>query len=504
MTLSEELVGWASTLQLEDVPARVVDYAKSQLLSQLAAARAGQDHPLGDVVTRALGSPLQADPKQAACSLAGLTSWLHFDDTAYAGHLSHSTVNVPVAYAAACGLDGRGLLTAIIAANECAARVTAATTLSNFRGQTASWTSLAGAVCGRLHSERAPAQQWVDALGLALSTPPRTLNRAFLGSDGKILGAPTSVRIGLDACDGAAAGLSGAPDIFEHPQGFLAAFASVPLPETITEGLGRRWHTETLSFKVHPAGPGLDAAIDCALDLHAELGDLDPDDVAEVVVFGSRYTVTIDHEVAPYMDGARSPISALACSAPYLVATALLRGDLTPADFALPRLGEPERWTLAAKVRVAHDPAMTRRSRLSAVPMGEALRAAGSQAAGDWLTSLGAGDLGDFLDVIEAPSETFERAEKVTPARVVIHLADGRTLAREHDIPVGAAGPDTRVRHGEIVRAKFLSCGGAAEVADAAQALESATNADVTRLLRVALTPDRRVTGSELAAGTRG
>src|SRR4051794_6810845 len=38
MTLIEELTAWASTLQLDAVPDRVVRYAKSQLLSQLAAA----------------------------------------------------------------------------------------------------------------------------------------------------------------------------------------------------------------------------------------------------------------------------------------------------------------------------------------------------------------------------------------------------------------------------------------------------------------------------------
>ena len=422
MTLSQELAAWASSLRFDDLPPRVIEYGKSQLLSQLAAARAGQDHPLGAVVRRAFGPPLQADPKQAACSLAGLTSWLHFDDTAYAGHLSHSTVNVPVAYAASCGLDGRGLLTAIIAANECAARVTAAATLSQFRGQTASWTSLMGAVSGRLRAEAAPSRLWVDSIGLALGMPPRTLPRAFLGSDSKVINAATGVRIGLDACDGARAGLEGAPDILEHPQGFLRTFASVPLPRSITSGLGRRWHTDTLSFKVHPGGPGLDAAIDCALELHAALDGVAVDAIEEIVVHASRYTVAVDREVSVYLDGPRSPVSALVFSVPYPVATALLAGDLTSADFAPPRLVDAERWRLAARVRVVHDADMTRRSRLSEVPMGEALREAGPDAAASWLTSLGATELGDLQDEIRPPSETFERSEKVTPARVVVRV----------------------------------------------------------------------------------
>src|SRR3954469_13028466 len=115
-TLLEGLSAWASELRLEDVPDRVVSFARSQVLSQLAAARAGMSHPLGEAVVKAYGEPLQHDAARAAWVLAGLTSWLHFDDTAYAGHLSNSTATVPIAYANALGLDGRELLTAVIAA----------------------------------------------------------------------------------------------------------------------------------------------------------------------------------------------------------------------------------------------------------------------------------------------------------------------------------------------------------------------------------------------------
>ncbi|GAA3075364.1 hypothetical protein GCM10020000_70640 [Streptomyces olivoverticillatus] len=125
-------------------PPRVVELAQSQVLSQLAAIRAGLAHPRGRDLVRAFGPPLQDDPARSACVLAGLGSWLNLDDTAYAGHLSNSTVSVPVAYARALGLSGAELVTAVIVANECAARVTAASTLGPFRGQMAVQTSLVG------------------------------------------------------------------------------------------------------------------------------------------------------------------------------------------------------------------------------------------------------------------------------------------------------------------------------------------------------------------------
>ena len=57
-------------------------------------------------------------------------------------------------------------------------------------------------------------------------------------------------------------------------------------------------------------------------------------------------------------------------------------------------------------------------------------------------------------------------ATKATGARVTVHLADGRTVSRSRLIPVGAAGPDTRARHSDLVREKFLSVGGPRQVAD--------------------------------------
>src|SRR5579859_7546196 len=156
-TLIEELVEWGAALRPEDVPDRVMDLAASQVLSQLAAIRAGWTHPLGRKLVRAFGPPSQPESRRAAAVLAGLGSWLHMDDTAYAGHLSNSTVTVPLAYAYQLGLDGKGLLAAVIAATECAARITAAATLGPFRGQNAAHAHLAGAVSGRLRSENAPA-----------------------------------------------------------------------------------------------------------------------------------------------------------------------------------------------------------------------------------------------------------------------------------------------------------------------------------------------------------
>lgn len=486
LSLLEEMSCWASSLRIADLPDRVVELAKSQVLSQLAAIRAGLAHPLGVALVRAYGAPLQADPRRSACVLAGLGSWLNLDDTAYAGHLSNSTVSVPLAFANANGLSGAELLTAVVAANECAARITASATLGPFRGQSAPQTSLAGAVSGRLRCEDAPPRRWVDAFGLAFAMPPWTLFRAFLGSDARVLSVLTPVRMGMDACDGAHAGLSGPSDIIEHSDGFLAHFAAVPLPEAVVAGLGSRWHTETLSFKIRPGGPGIDAAVDCALEIHRQVGAVSAEDVTEVTVEASLYTTYVRHLLDNCVDGEARLATSLPMSVPYTVATALLTGSLAVADFARPATADQARWELADKVRLHHDAEMTSKFLLGEAPLGEALRQAGGRAA-EWLRRFIGEELAAAYSGRAEPVATFESASKQTAARVTVRFRDGRSISRERDIPIGAIGPDTRANHPALVREKFCATGGPGAVADGCRRLDELPAAEVGRLLEAAL-----------------
>ncbi|MER6735969.1 MmgE/PrpD family protein [Streptomyces puniciscabiei] len=482
----ERLAQWASRLELSDVPDRVVSFASSHLLSQLAAIRTGLAQQDGRRLVHALGSPFQADTAQSARVLAGSGAWLNLDDTAFAGHLGPSTVGVPLAYAHALRLSGAELLRAVILADECAARITASATLGPFRGQTALHTHLVGTVAGRLACERASAEQWQNALALALSAPPWTLMRGFIAGDARMLHVPVAVRIGLDACDAAGGGLRGAADIVEHPDGFLAQFAAVPLPEAVTMGLGRRWHTETLSFKLHPGGPGIDAAIDCAVDLHGEMGSWRVDDVAEVVVECSVYTLFAARKAQSYLDGPRTPLGALVLTTPYPVATALLTGGLAIEDFSAPLVETSERWRLAEKVRLVHDTGMTRELLAGDAPFGEALRQSGAEGR-TWLELFGGRELVDLAPPPAPPAADFTRAGKPTPARVRVRMRDGRVFSRTYRIPRGGIGPELRAGHPALIAAKFRSLGGPAAVTDVWPQLPGMAPEQLRRVLEQAI-----------------
>ncbi|MEU7476332.1 MmgE/PrpD family protein [Lentzea sp. NPDC042327] len=483
-TLATELATWAARLTYADLPTRITDYAVSAVISHLGVLRAGISHPLGWKLLKAFGSPLADDPARAAHVLAGLSSCLYYEDSMYVGHVTHSTVNVPLAYRRQSGLDGRALLAAVVASSECAARVTAAAALGTLRGQGASYAQLVGAVAARSHAQGDPVEAWVNAWGIALSAPPWPLRRAFLGSDAKVLSAAVPVRIALDACDAAAAGLTGAPDLLEHPNGLLAKVSQVPSPEVITSGFGERWHTETLTVKLHPAGAYVDAAIDCAMALHDKLTAQDADDIAEVEVRAAGLTIAMDADGAPYLDRERSAIMALNLSVGYNVATALLTGAVTPADLTGPATADPRRWELAERTRLRFDPELSRNLLRATAPLGEAVRQAGERARG-WLADFSGGRAAPPPG---PPSTTFENATKAVGAVVTLVFKDGRRLTEGRAHAAGSAGEETRREHRAMARAKLLATGVPQEVADELDRLPELDARQLDHLIRTALT----------------
>ncbi len=274
----------------------------------------------------------------------------------------------------------------------------------------------------------------------------------------------------------------------EHSEGFLARFATTPLPQAI-DGLGTRWHTDTLSIKVHPGCAYIDSAIDAALQLHPRVVDRF-DQISAIEVDASIFTVGMEQRSSPYVMGPESGLAALNFSTGYSVATALARGGLDVEDFAGPRLDDERVWRVARMVQVRHDPSLSRRALLATAPIGAALRMGGDAGVG-WLAA-GAGISEDEARALLGPPEAdFTAAEKAIGTRLRVRMDDGTELTAAVDIPEGAAGPDTRARHREIARGKFVRCaapllGGesaAAAIADNVEALPGADAAAVQALL---------------------
>lgn len=484
-SLSTRLAAWARTVTYENIPSNTIAAARSQLISNLAAIRASLNHPIGQAIVAAFGPPVQACPKQSAYVMSALATALDFDEVVYSGHVSAGAVNVAISEAEPSGLDGKALLATIIAANECAARISAATTLSSFfRGQTNTHCHLTSAAVARLHARRASLEEWTAGLGLAFGILPVPLHHGVVTSEVKAFAAAASVRMALDACDAAAHGLAGSGTILEDREGLLAHLSAVPMPEAVIKGLGHRWHTDTLTYKRFPGSAYIHAAFDCAERLHRRLDAVEISRIRRIVVHGSLLTWLMERKVIPFLNGPQTSVSAITLSVGYGVATLLLTGTFGPEDLAAPAVSDEARWSLAAKVAVEHDRQLSERMIRATSPLGEALRQAGNRAL-KWAESL----TWDGVDVqrqladLGTSEDTFENATMAIGARVDLELTDGTTVTEACDAAIGSAGAATRRDHRSIVRQKFLATGGSADVLSDLERLDLLDPARTSRAL---------------------
>ncbi|HEV3232438.1 MAG TPA: MmgE/PrpD family protein [Candidatus Dormibacteraeota bacterium] len=461
-----EACEWAAGLTLDRVPGDVRRLGEAQALSVLGAVRSGWRHPVGERIGAA-GSGGGWIERAALDAMASMA--LDYDETVFAGHTGHSCVLVPLALEADLAggavpgepasrqhapgepasrqrAPGDRALLASIAATEVAARVTAALTLGRARGQTAAHTHLAGAAIGAGVMLGLTSDQLLDALCLSLAQPVRVLHPAFMGSDAKLGVAAGPIRLAGAAVLQARAGMRGPRDLMERPGGLLEELSEVPLPEAFG-GWDERWHLRSLSVKAVPGCAYLSAAVDAAIEIAAARA-VPAQEVDEVAVDASIFTLRMEAEAAPFVRGPDSPLAALNFSVGYSVATALLEGDLRPHDFHGEPLRRPERWELAARVRLAHDPAMTLRALGATAPVGAALGWAGERAR-DYLLRSGAG--GDQVDAVlrecavRGP-EHFDHPTKEIGARVRVRLRDGRELVAERRAARGSCGESVAAR----------------------------------------------------------
>ncbi len=476
MGVTLEIAEWVASLRFEDIPSRIVEKAKTQILSMLGAvyASAGADvaGPLGRFAGAGHGakeatlfpSGQKTSAQAAIFTNAALSMALDYDDYLFAGHTGHSAVLVPLALAEKLGLGGKDLLVAQIAANEVEGRIGASVILGPLNGQLWSFIHLAGGALAAGKLLGLSADRLASALGIAFLQPNHGLMAGFFGSESKALLASTTATAGVQAAELAAEGLEGFREILEHPQGFVQAFSPQPLMGAY-RGLGRAWVTDTLCVKIYPGCAYVDTLVDCILDIAAA----EPIDVHEVVavrIAATPLTIGMDLLSAPHLRGAATSPVTLTFSVPYNAAVALLHNELTPRQLRRECIADPRIWSLASRVQLTLEPELTDHMR-DASP-------------------LKPGADGVELDLGTADFSSFRMS---FGARVEVELASGRVLSRTADVPRGAAGrPPGENRALAVEKFQreaqpFLGTGRVERVVQAVQQLERLSAVELHSLL---------------------
>lgn len=296
--LTEELARFTADPKFAAIPDRAIEIVQSGFADTIATMIAGRKEPVvviarqfvADRRSLADEASILFGETRAASSDAALVNGtaghaLDFDDVALGGH--PSTVLVPAILAEAERLDASGAdaLRAYLVGYEVWAELFV-------REQDAyhlkGWHPTAvlgtvGAAAAIAHLNRLSPEQCRHALALAASMACGVV--ANFGTMTKPLHAGRAAAASIDAVRLAAAGLTAAPDAFEHHAGYLAALSpngrvdrSSPASQL---GKTLRVLDYGLSIKKYPTCYATHRVIDGVLDLARSRG-LRPDDVKEV------------------------------------------------------------------------------------------------------------------------------------------------------------------------------------------------------------------------------
>lgn len=429
--VTAQIADWVAQTRFEDLPRRVVEEAKNQVLSVIAAVHAGHFSEAGRVVSKTVrdwggGKEATMIPSGERVSLynaiyanAALSMALDYDDYLFAGHTGHSAVLVTLGLAEHLGVSGKDFLVAQILANEVGGRLGALALAGPLNGQMWSFIHLVNGALITAKVMGLEKSQIQSAMGIALSQPNFPLRAGFFGSEAKALLAATTATGGVQAAQLVANGLRGFADILDGDDGFEKVFAPQAL-RGAWSGFGKIWLTDTLSYKLYPGCAYVDTVVDCVLSLQRQ-HSIDARKVKGVHVAASPLTLGMEAMSAPYLHGNESLPVTLNFSVGYNVAAALIDKELTARQFLRERVKDPATWDLAGRVTVALDETMAQRMRDRAL-----VRVVPTEHGDRYELDLATADLSAF--------------KMSFGARVRIELEDGRHFEAEQEVPFGAVG----------------------------------------------------------------
>ncbi len=428
LSLSAQVARAVETLTWADVPTEVRSVAKAHALDAIGIALASTGMDYGHAVhnagialgggangtaeSRVLGFGTPMPAANAALVDGTLMHGLDFDDT-HIGAIYHAT-GPALATALTVGeaehADGETVLAAYVLGMEVGCRLAAAGA-GRFHARGFHPTGIAGAfaaACVTAKIRGLSAATLTSALGLCGSQAAGILelHESWL----KRMHPGWAAHSGIVAATLAAAGFRGPATVFEGPAGLYASHLGEPATvESLgLADLGQRWMTADIALKPYPCCHFTHAFADAAFGVLADLGraGLSADEVDRIVCPTAPALmpmVTEPHarKIAP------TTIYDALFSVQYVTASALVRRRVDLAAFYDEPLDHPDTLAMAAKVTCTPDP-----------------------------------DL-DF------PAHF--------PGEIVVHLTDGRTVARK--IPNSHGTSEDPMSDAEVL-AKFRATAG--------------------------------------------
>lgn len=305
----------------------------------------------GPAAAPVFGTPLHTERSKAALLNAVAGHTLEFDDWEMVGNTHPSNVLFAAILAAASGkpVSGKAVIESYLAGFEVIARLGEAI---NFDHYDQGWH--ATGTLGAIGAAASVARLWgldagETAHALSIATSRAIAFTSQFGSETKPLQAGFAAEVGIVAAKLAQQGLTGQLNVLDAPKGF---FALTGHDDTGRHGkaldkIGTVLALDEhgLVFKLYPSCGYTHRLIDCAVAIFKQ-GPVVPDDVVGI----DLHLPSLHAAVVPFSHPSNRPEALF--SLPFCVSTALLKGDVTLADFDTEFWNDPAIHRMIEKIRV--------------------------------------------------------------------------------------------------------------------------------------------------------
>ena len=415
---TKALADFAAGIRYESLPSEVIAKAKASVRDFLGVALyVSRNTPWGQTIARfavkqgygasvatIIGHGKKTVPSRAALANGTFGLGFEFEDFHPWAGLHPGSFVVPAALASAevDKASGKALISAVVAGHEIAPRVRMASN-KTLEGEGVMVRGLyPQAIFGSFGAAAAAgnilgldAEQMAIAFGLAGEQAGGTMQSHKEGAWSRRMHSGHAAERGVSTAYLAAEGFLGPKQIFDGEQNIYKALALQAYdPAKLIYGLGKHWAMMDIGYKSYSCAIGFHSAIDILLELKREIG-FRAEDVEKVTVHKPGTTPIHLRTDFP-------TIIAAQYSAPFCIATVILKGRVTPHDFTTDSLHDEELIRFAREVvEVVPDVAM------------ELQREEERKASPDILVL------------------------QKNPGRVILRLRDGRVFERRRDYPTG-------------------------------------------------------------------